>query len=124
MQNNLPKKLRCYSVRQENGWFALCLDLNLAAEADSLEEVRQHLDAIIQDYLDDVIAHPEHLADLVPRHAPLRFWLEYYGIRTRMGLRRFLLSRGEGVSRKMLDDCREDSRDCTFVKNTQSLHAV
>lgn len=123
MQNALPKRLRCYSVRQENGWFALCLDLNLAAEADSLEAVRQHLDSIIQDYLDDAQAHPEHWADLVPRRAPLRFWLEYYVVWARMVLRRLLLGRHDDASR-VRGDCRDDGRACAFEKNPPSLHAA
>lgn len=67
--------LRCYAVRQDRGWFALCLDLNLAAEADSFEEARFHVAALIAEYLADVAAHPG--AGRIPRRAPLGFWLEY-----------------------------------------------
>jgi len=73
-------KLRCY-VQQEPdySWFAVCIDLNLVAQGDTLEEARHKLHAIIGDFLLEAFTKDEqYFNDLVPRKAPIAFLLRYY----------------------------------------------
>jgi len=71
--------LRCYAERDADGtWFAMCLDLNLYARADSPREAQQQLhDAIVAHLEAANEMAPEDKRDLVPRPAPLRFRLRY-----------------------------------------------
>lgn len=71
--------LRCYAERDSDGtWFAMCLDLNVYARADSANEAQRQLHEIIEDHLEAVREMPaEDRRELVPRPAPLRFRLRY-----------------------------------------------
>lgn len=73
--------LRCYAEREGALWFAVCLDLSLAAQGASFEEARQKLDAQIQEYLQDALCgqdqkHAEYL--ISQRKAPAGEWARYY----------------------------------------------
>lgn len=85
-------QLRCYVEQQGNLFVAVCIDLSLAAQADSMEEARHKLDAQIVDYLNDVLNGPEreHIQDLLPRKAPLSQQLRYQYIRAQWKLIRLL----------------------------------
>jgi len=80
--------LRCYAERERDGtWFGICIDLNLAAQGDSFEEVRAKLHAMIRDYLADALTVDEqYIGDLIPRQAPLYFRARYHLL---AGLERF-----------------------------------
>lgn len=71
--------LRCYAEKEADGtWFTICLALNLYARGDSYEHARQKLHAVISAYLRDAVTvDSEHVGDLIPRPAPLYFWLRY-----------------------------------------------
>jgi hypothetical protein len=73
-------KLRCYAEQEENNtWFAICIDLNLAAQADTFEEVRAELHKMVRDYVMEALTvDAQHIEDLIPRHAPWPFLLRYY----------------------------------------------
>ena len=43
--------VRCYAERKDGQWRAFCLDFDLAAQADTCEEVRAKLDAMLDDYV-------------------------------------------------------------------------
>ena len=76
--------LRCYAQRGNDGlWEAFCLDLTLAAQGSTFEEARQVLHEQIQEYVIDALVgqDKEHVATLLPRKAPLRYWLKYYWIK-------------------------------------------
>lgn len=77
-----PKQLilRCYGERKGDVWQAFCLDLNLAVQADSEEEVRRKLHEQILLYIDDALEGEDYqYADqLLSRKAPIGFWLKYY----------------------------------------------
>lgn len=81
--------LRCYAERQQNGeWFAICLDLNLAAQADTQQEVKNKLHAQIGHYVREAITVDAEYADqLLQRKAPLFFFARYYWLRLRCWLR-------------------------------------
>ena len=71
--------LRCYAERDRDGsWFAMCLDLNLYARADSAEVVQQKLHQVIVDHVTTVMDLPEsERKALLARPAPLRFRMRY-----------------------------------------------
>jgi predicted RNase H-like HicB family nuclease len=77
----IPSKLvvRCYAERDRDGsWFAMCLTLNLYARGESFEEVRGKLDRLIRSYLTEAITvDRQYYHSLVPRRAPLFFWVKY-----------------------------------------------
>lgn len=81
--------LRCYAEHVGEQWQALCLDLTLASQADSFEEARDKLHAMIVDYVTDAVAGEDqaHAGALLSRRAPLRYWLKYYavGVLIRLG---------------------------------------
>lgn len=85
--------LRCYVEREKSGdWFAICLDLNLAAQAGSMEEAKDKLHSQISSYVREAMTVDAQYADqLLPRRAPLSFFVRYYWLRFRCSLR----SRGE-----------------------------
>lgn len=78
----MPKSLvfKCYVERDESdSWFAMCVDLNLYARAASMQLARERLHDEIKTYVAQAYTvDREHFADLIPRRAPLRFWLKYY----------------------------------------------
>jgi len=71
--------LRCFAEREADGsWFAMCLELNLYSRGGSFEEDRKNLHSAISSYLRDAVTKDrEYIADLIPRPAPLYFWLRY-----------------------------------------------
>ena len=71
--------LRCYAEKEADGtWFTICLSLNLYARGDSFEQSRHKLHAVISAYLRDALTvDSEFVGDLIPRRAPLYFWLRY-----------------------------------------------
>ena len=73
--------LRCYAEKQDNQWQAFCLDLCLAAQADSFEDAKHRLDSMIREYVYDAVAgeDKEHVEQLLlHRSAPWRYWVKYY----------------------------------------------
>lgn len=47
--------MRCYAEKHGALWVAVCIDLSLAAQAESLAEARRKLDAQIKDYVLDAL---------------------------------------------------------------------
>jgi hypothetical protein len=65
-------------VRGENGQYeGVCLTLNLVVRGKTLEETDQKLMDLIVSYLADA-RKDGTWEDLVPRHAPGSYYLEYY----------------------------------------------
>lgn len=77
--------LRCYAERQGEQWVALCLDLTLAAQAETFDDARAKLEAMIVEYVYDAVAGEDkaHAAELLSRKAPLPYWLKYWYYRAR-----------------------------------------
>jgi hypothetical protein len=73
-------KLRCYAEHEENTtWFAICIDLNLAAQADTFEEARAKLHTMVRDYVMEALTvDAQYIEDLIPRKAPWPFLLRHY----------------------------------------------
>jgi len=75
-------KVRCFIHREEELFVAHCIDLSLAAQADSMEEARHKLDAMIQDHLRYVMELVKegdiHTAkEMLNRKSPLSIRLAY-----------------------------------------------
>lgn len=72
--------LRCYAEQERDGtWFTMCVDLNLYSRGDTLHEAKHKLHAVIRDYvLEALTKDQQYAADLLPRPAPLLFWLRYW----------------------------------------------
>jgi predicted RNase H-like HicB family nuclease len=71
--------LRCYAKKEQGKWQAYCLDLCLAAQADTFEDAKRKLKEQIATYVYDAVAGPdqEHADYLLNRTAPLWFVLKY-----------------------------------------------
>jgi predicted RNase H-like HicB family nuclease len=72
--------LRCYAEPEKDGeWFAICIDLNLYARGDSLEEAKTKLHQVIKGYLTDAVTvDSEYAASLIYRKAPFYFRARYH----------------------------------------------
>ena len=84
--------LRCYGHRIKGGkWFGVCLEFNLAAEAETSEQLRKKLYDMIESYVDTVINtdNKESIPDLLVRKAPLYNWAIYYLIKLIISIRDF-----------------------------------
>ena len=84
--------LRCYGHRTgEDRWYGVCLDLNLAAEADSDEHLKQKLNEMITSYIETVLdtEDKESIPELLMRRAPLKDWIIYYFVKALISIRNF-----------------------------------
>ena len=72
--------LRCMAEQDNDQWVAQCLDLSLAAQADSYEEAKSKLDDMIhEDVSDALVGEDREFAEsLMMRKAPLDQWIKYY----------------------------------------------
>lgn len=76
--------LRCYAEQRNGLWSAVCLDLSLAAQGNSLEEARQKLHNQVVEYIEDAIGQDEaHWEYLLSRKAPALQWAKYYTMKVR-----------------------------------------
>jgi len=74
--------VRCYARREGDQWVALCIDLGLAVQGESCEEVKTKLEVQINDYVHEALTvDRDHAADLLNRPAPFRYRLEYHALR-------------------------------------------
>lgn len=77
----IPSKLivRGYVKPDGNQWVAVCIDLSLAAQADSMEAAKRKLMEQIKSYVTEAVTiDSEHAEYLLTRKAPLSQRLEYY----------------------------------------------
>lgn len=77
-----PFYVRCYAKMDGDQWVAVCVDLCLAAQADSIEDAKRKLEAQVRDYVVEALTvDQEHAAELLTRKAPLANRIEYWIIR-------------------------------------------
>lgn len=70
--------LRFYAERKGSQWQAFCIDLDLAAQGDSLQEVQKKIVLMAVSYVVDAFGQDREHADvLLSRKAPLRNRLRY-----------------------------------------------
>lgn len=69
---NKQKILRCYAKKEQSYWVAVCIDLSLAAQADSKQEAIEKLESMIKTYVDEAYTiHKDYANQLLTRKAPL-----------------------------------------------------
>lgn len=74
--------LRCYAEKIDDQWSIVCIDICLAAQADTLAQAKKKLEAMILDYVNDAVVGEDkpYAAQLMSRKAPLSQRLKYYKI--------------------------------------------
>jgi hypothetical protein len=82
-----PKNLilRCYGYKLGNNQFVgVCIDLNIAVQANSPAELKKKMNNAIVSYFEVVLdTDDQHsITILLSRKAPLRDWIIYYLIKT------------------------------------------
>lgn len=87
-----PKEilLRCYAERKKDYWQAFCIDLCLAVQGESLDEVRKKLHEQVRDYLLDIFEGEDqpYAEQLLNRKAPLSQIAKYHYINIRCHINR------------------------------------
>jgi hypothetical protein len=76
--------LRCYGYKFGNNPFVgVCIDLNIAVQADSPRELRKKMNDVIKSYIEAVLDTDDKssIPDLMFRKAPLSDWIIYYLIK-------------------------------------------
>lgn len=100
----MPKNqlsFRCFSKKEEDQWVSACIDLNLAAQADTQEESRRKLESMIKTYVYEAhTVHSKYKDQLLNRKAPLSILFEYYKILFFKLLLEFPLFRQKNFSSK------------------------
>jgi len=86
MANISPDKLvlRCYGHKIKAGkWFGLCLNFNIAIEADTQEQLKLKMNHALTSYIETVLDTNDitSIPELLTRRAPLKDWLIYYKIK-------------------------------------------
>ena len=81
----LPVQFRCYAEYDHDAdhWVAACIDLCIAAQADSLEAAKKSLHAQVLDYLDDAAQAPtlSETLRMLNRRAPFSEIAKYHLIK-------------------------------------------
>ena len=74
--------VRVFAERKGNQWQAFTLELGLAAQADTLPEVKRKLESMILSYVTDALTGEdrEHAYELMTRRATWRVYLNYYAL--------------------------------------------
>lgn len=83
MRTLKPKEfvLRCYGSKDSRGkWYGNCIDLNIAAEADTVPELRQKLGQMITSYIETVFDtdDADSIPDLFHRRSPFLDIMRYH----------------------------------------------
>lgn len=74
--------LRCLALQRQGYWVAMCVDLDLAVQADTLTASRQLLRAQVASYVADAVGTDStHASELLHRKAPLRYRVLYHLIK-------------------------------------------
>jgi len=76
--------LRCYGYKREHNQFVgVCVDLNIAVQASSPDELKKKMNSAIISYFQAVLDtdNQQSIPLLLTRKAPLRDWVIYYLIK-------------------------------------------
>ena len=89
----MPLKLRCYAYRDGEAWEAICIDLDIATFANSLEGAQASLATCIEMYLERVAELPvEEQSGFLRRRSPWR-------LRTKLALMTWAAVLGRSANR-------------------------
>jgi hypothetical protein len=104
--NLSPARLivHCLAERKSDQWQAFSLEFGLAAQGDSLLEVKRKLEFMIHSYVTDALIGPdrEHAYELLMRKATWRVFLKYYFLATLSRVTRHLDSKNHQFYREPL----------------------
>jgi len=94
MANISPDKLvlRCYGHKiKGNKWFGLCLNFNIAIEADTQEQLKLKMNHALVSYIETVLNTNDidSIPELLERRSPLKDWFIYYTIKFAVFIRKF-----------------------------------
>ena len=72
--------LQCYAKHAAGQWQAFCLNFDLAAQAESFDEAKAKLEAMIKEYVFDALVGEDKAfaPQFLNRKAPLKEWGKYY----------------------------------------------
>jgi len=74
--------LRCYLKQSDGQWVAICVDLCLAAQADTASDARRKLESQIVSYVEEALTvDRDSASELLSRKAPIGQRIEYALIR-------------------------------------------
>lgn len=78
----LPIVVRCFAERKDGQWQAFSLEFGLAAQADSLGEVRAKLESMIETYVQEALTEDRvHAKALLARKGTWGVRLKFYRYR-------------------------------------------
>lgn len=93
MMNAADLVLRCYIKKEQDHFVAVCIDLCLAAQGESIQDARQKLDAQIRGYVEEALTVDSEYADqLLNRKAPFSQRAYFHWILARLLIKHKLLS--------------------------------
>lgn len=73
-----PLVLRCFAEQDEAGWTGLCVDLDIAVQGDTFEDVAEDLRTAIEEFITHVKMLPEpDRSRLLSRKAPWHLRAKY-----------------------------------------------
>lgn len=75
------KILRCMAYKKGELYIAECLDLSLATQGNSFDEVEKKLDDQLEDYLNEAFSDKRYTRQLLNRPSPFSSWVRYYWFR-------------------------------------------
>ena len=73
----MRNKLLCFAHGRDDDWQAICLDLDIAVQGRSFEEVRDGLEKAVVSYLRDALKEEQPARRLLNRSAPWYIRLSY-----------------------------------------------
>jgi predicted RNase H-like HicB family nuclease len=91
--------IRCFAERKADQWQAFSLEFGLAVQGDSYLEVRQKLEAMIEEYLEDALGGQDkkHAEVLLSRKAAFSVYWKYHVAGLQRSLGAFVRSSSEQV---------------------------
>lgn len=73
---------RCYTVEEDDHYVAICIDLNICAQAKTAKDAERKCKELIIDYIGYVYTkYLDRIDEFIPRYAPDEFLEEYNKIK-------------------------------------------
>lgn len=76
----MKSKLRCMAYKQDDVYVAICIDLNIATQADTIEDAVKALEEQIVAFIDEAFREPQYTHSLLKRKAPFSLVMKYFWI--------------------------------------------
>lgn len=74
--------VRCFAERKDGQWQAFSLEFGLAAQGDSLRDVKAKLESMIVDYVREALTvDRKHAPALLQRRAAIGIYVKFYAYR-------------------------------------------